>query len=79
MKFKPVPSIKNPETEAYCSEMSKEYRAILKKHTVGSTEFIRARMMLSERIMEWARERNLVRWEQLAIGDRIRYLAENAA
>jgi hypothetical protein len=45
--------------------MSKEYGKLLKKHVEGSTEFIRARMKLSESIMELA-SRNLVRWEQIA-------------
>ncbi|HHT2140798.1 TPA: hypothetical protein ACTYQH_003718 [Klebsiella michiganensis] len=79
MNHHPAPPIKNAETEAYCKEMSKEYGKLLKKHVEGSTEFIRARMKLSESIMEWMASRNLVLWEQIAIADRIKYLAMHTA
>ena len=79
MNFQSVPPIKNVETEAYCKKMSREYLNLLKKYTEGSTEFIRERMKLSERMMEWMVDRNLVRWEQIAIAERVKYLATKAA
>ena len=67
--------IKNAETESLCKSWANEYRNILRAHQEGSTEFIRARMCLSQKMMEWMRERNLVRWEQIAIADRVSHLA----
>lgn len=75
MKHATVPAIKNAETEAFCKASAKKYRAILKKYTEGSTELMRARMKLSEEMMEWMTKRDMVRWEQLAVSSRISDLA----
>lgn len=76
MKFQPTPAIQNPETEAFCQKMAKEYIAQVQPHQRGSTIYAQAYGVWKARVDVWLQQRSLVRWEVIAMQDRISSVIE---
>ncbi|HDC4314704.1 hypothetical protein NOX27_24240 [Enterobacter kobei] len=71
MKFQPIPEIKNPDTEAFAQKMAREYQTHVQRHQKGTDIYTQAYGIWKTKIDMWLKERTLVRWEVLALSDRI--------
>lgn len=70
MKYRPVPPIKNPITEQACLDLARQYL----ESTLPEPE---KKKMISENFQAWLEKNPLVvRWEALAMQERIRSLID---
>lgn len=76
MKFQPTPAIKNPETESFCQKMANEYMAQVQPHQRGSIVYAQAYGVWKAKLDVWLQKHSLVRWEVIAMQDRIRSLVQ---
>jgi hypothetical protein len=73
-KLAEIKPITNPETEQYCLDVAAKYKAIVDEHGTASAGWVHESQRLNMEVDNWVAERRLVRWEVLALRERIGYL-----